>query len=111
MYWCRTYDKCIFHPGFSVLTEEDKKAGAGRASRKSDGGRVPVGAEPQTWGCFIDGKWQDWALTVRRLASAEERSALERECEAAQAAAEAAQQAAARRQALGRARARLRVRG
>ena len=83
--------------GYSRLTEQKKNAGAGMGFRKSDGGRVPVGTEPQTWSYLIGpGKWEDRQVTVRGLASAEERSAVERELEAPAAAAEAVQQAAAR---------------
>ena len=77
MYCCRERDLWILFSTYSVLTEEQKKKGLGEVTRKSDGGRVPIGAGSQTWRCYIDGTFHDRPLTVRGLASAEEWAAAE----------------------------------
>ena len=69
LYWCRAQDRWIFTPGYGVLTEEQKKEGRGHVHHRSDGGKVPVGAGPQTWVCYVDRKWQERPLTVRGLAT------------------------------------------
>ena len=57
LYWCGARGRWTFHNTYSVMTEEQKKSGTGHASRASDGGSLPIGVGPQTWDCFLHGKW------------------------------------------------------